>query len=90
MITIAANEVQERNNKVLDILKEIGKASLRTIAKLADLSKDAVSRAIKSLERRRVYPESSLWETEEGQIWLCRLLIAVILEFGMKDGYSEW
>jgi hypothetical protein len=38
------------------------------------------------MERRSVYPESSLWETEEGQRWLFRLLIAVILEFGMKDG----
>ena len=80
------NEVQKRDNKVLDILNEIGKASLRTIARLADLSKDAVRRAMKSMERRRVYPESSLWESAVGRAWLCRLLIAVILEFGMKDG----
>jgi len=82
----AANEVQKRNNRVWSILKEMGNASLRTIAQLADLSKDTVRRAIKSLEKRRVYPESLLWETEVGQVWLCRLLIAVISEFGMKDG----
>ena len=85
MITIE-NRIQERNNKVLDILKKVGNASLRIIAQLAGLSKDAVNRAIKSLEKRNVYPESSLWETEAGQVWLCRLLIAVISEFGIKSG----
>lgn len=81
-----ANELWERNHKVLDILKKVGHVSLRTIARLAGLSKDAVRRAVTSLERRHVYPESSLWETTIGRIWLFRLLIAVILEFGMKDG----
>ena len=85
-MTTIANRIQERNNKVLDILRNVGNASLRIIAQLAGLSKDAVNRALKSLERRNVYPESSLWETEIGQIWLCRLLIAVMLEFGIKGG----
>lgn len=85
-MTTIANRIQKRNNKVLDILEKVSNASLRIIAKLAGLSKDAVSRALKSLERRNVYPESSLWEIEIGQIWLCRLLIAVMLEFGIKGG----
>ena len=85
-MTIITNRIQERNNKVLDILKNFGNASLRIIAQLAGLSKDAVNRALKSLERRNVYPESPLWETEIGQAWLCRLLIAVIFEFGIKGG----
>jgi polyhydroxyalkanoate synthesis regulator phasin len=83
---MATNGVQTRNSKVSDVLTEIGKASLRTIARLAGLSKDAVRRALKSLDRRGVYPESSLWKSEVGQAWLYRLLVAVILEFGLKGG----
>ena len=86
MIPMATNGVQTRNSKVSDVLTEIGKASLRTIARLAGLSKDAVRRALKSLDRRGVYPESSLWKSEVGQAWLYRLLVAVILEFGLKGG----
>jgi hypothetical protein len=35
---------------------------------------------------RHQYPESWLWETEEGRQWLIRLVVAVLYHFGLKRG----
>lgn len=43
-------------------------------------------RAWQARKKRHVYPESSLWESEGGRAWLSRLVVAVLLEFGLKDG----
>jgi len=79
-------QIRERDSKVLDILGKIGRGSLRLIGQLAGLSKDAVKRAFQSLDKRQAYPESLLWQMEAGREWLCRLVIAVLLDFGIKDG----
>ncbi|CAK0751132.1 hypothetical protein CCP3SC15_1740007 [Gammaproteobacteria bacterium] len=42
--------------------------------------------AKQAMERRRVYSESLLWETETARAWLCRMVFAVIFEFGLKEG----
>jgi hypothetical protein len=78
--------VRERNSKVLDSLKETVQAPLRAIARLTGFSKDAVRRAKQAQDKRSVYPESSMWESKEARNWLNRLVIATLLEFGMKDG----
>jgi hypothetical protein len=38
------------------------------------------------MERRNCYPESWLWETEEGRQWLTHLVIATLYTFGLKRG----
>jgi hypothetical protein len=65
-MTIAA-AIRSRDSNVLANITEFGKRSLRKIAKATGLSKDSVARSKAALSRRNKYPESHLWETEEGQ-----------------------
>jgi len=82
-MTIAAL-VRSRDTKVFGSLAEFGKQSLRKIAQSIGLSKDSVARSLTALSKRDKYPESHLWETEEGQAWLRRMVIAMLYEFGVK------
>ncbi len=76
--------VRLRDSKVFKYVSEFGHRSLRTIGAATGLSKDSVSRSLKSLEKRNKYPESHLWETAEGYAWLLRMFVAVLFEFGIK------
>lgn len=76
--------IRIRDSKVVKNISKFGKQSLRKIAKVTGLSKDAVSRSLKSLKKRNQHPESLLWETEEGQAWLNRMFCATLFEFGIK------
>jgi hypothetical protein len=76
--------VRSRDTKVFGVLAEFGKQSLRKIAQATGLSKDGVARSLTALSKRDKYPESRLWETEEGQAWLRRMVIAMLYEFGVK------
>ena len=76
--------VRTRDRKVWDDIKAFGERSLRQIAQSIGLSKDRVRRGKQALARRNSSPESALWETEEGQAWLCLLVTAVLFEFGLK------
>ncbi len=76
--------VRTRDRKVCDDIKAFGERSLRQIAQSIGLSKDRVRRGKRALAHRNSYPESALWETEEGQAWLCLLVTAVLYEFGLK------
>jgi RNase H-fold protein (predicted Holliday junction resolvase) len=58
---------------------------LRKIGKAVGLSKDRVARSLAAIAKRNKYPESHLWETEEGQAWLRIMVIAVLYEFGVKE-----
>lgn len=63
-----------------------GLKSLREISIHIGTSKSSVGRSLKAVERRNCHPESWLWETDEGQRWLHRLVIAVLFFFGIKCG----
>ncbi|MCP5009539.1 MAG: DNA-binding protein [Aestuariibacter sp.] len=76
--------IRTRDRKVWEDIKAFGERSLRQIAQSIGLSKDSVRRSKKALVNRNSYPESGLWETEEGQAWLCLLVTAVLFEFGLK------
>jgi len=76
--------VRNRDSKVFANIAEFGKQSLREIARITGLSKDSVARSIKTISKRNKHPESHLWEMEEGQEWLRRMVIAMLYEFGMK------
>jgi len=67
-------------------LYENGRQGVRRIAQQTGLSKSSVHRLTRAMERRDVYPESWLWETEAGRQWLTRLLIATLYTFGLKRG----
>jgi hypothetical protein len=67
-------------------IKEIGKTSIRKIAEATEFSKSSVHRHLKAKEKRNQHPESHLWETKEGLVWLLRLVVATLLHFGIKRG----
>ncbi len=76
--------VRTRDRKVWDDIRAFGERSLRQVAQSIGLSKDRVWRSKRALANRNGYAESDLWETEEGQAWLCLLVTAVLFEFGLK------
>jgi len=79
-----ATVVRSRDMKVFASLAEFGKQSLHKIAQATGLSKDSVARSLTAMSKRDKYPESHLWETENGQAWLRRMVIAMLYEFGVK------
>jgi hypothetical protein len=50
------------------------------------LSKSSVHRLKQAILRRDRYPESWFGETDEGQQWLIRLVVATLYTFGFKRG----
>jgi hypothetical protein len=60
--------------------------SIRHVAQQTGMAKSSVHRLKQAVERRAVYPESWLWETEEGHGWLLRLVVATLYTFGLKRG----
>ena len=74
----------QRARRVGQAIQEIGQKSIREIANAAGMSKSAAQRHLQAREERNKYPESYLWESMAGQIWLVRLVIAVIYFFGIK------
>lgn len=52
--------------------------SIRHVAQQTGMAKSSVHRLKQAMERRAVYPESWLWETEEGHDWLLRLVVATL------------
>lgn len=77
-------EVRDRDKKIFANVIEFGRRSIRTIAKALGMSKDKVSRGLATIDERDEHPESHLWETEEGQVWLRLLVLGVIYLFGLK------
>jgi len=49
-------------------------------------SKSSVHRHIQAKEKRNKHPESELWETEAGSVWLRLLVFAAIYLFGIRSG----
>jgi predicted DNA-binding transcriptional regulator AlpA len=78
--------IRERSQKVAAYLQQNVKLRLAQIATLTGMSRSSVHRHRKGLAQRNQYPESSLWETAEGQAWLKRLVVAVVYFFGLKQG----
>ena len=77
-------EVRNRDKKIFANVIEFDRGSIRTIGKAIGMSKDKVYRGLAAIDRRDKYPESHLWETEEGQEWLRIMVLAVIYVFGLK------
>jgi Family of unknown function (DUF6399) len=78
--------IRERSRKVAACLQQNVKQKLVEIAALTGLSLSSVHRHRKGLTQRNQYPESSLWESEAGQVWLKRLVVGVVYFFGLKQG----
>lgn len=63
--------------------------SIRDTAEATGIPKTSVHRHKQAIEKRQQHPESHLWETVEGWLWLGRLLWAVIYCFGIKQGVGS-
>jgi hypothetical protein len=71
---------------LFNCIREHGQLSIRRLAERTGLSKSSVHRHLQAIDRRDRYPESWLWETEEGRTWLLRLVVATLFIFGFKRG----
>ena len=76
----------DKSLRIFKCLCDHGKQGVRRIAQRTGLSKSSVHRLTQAMERRHHYPESWLWETEDGRRWLLRLLVATLYTFGLKRG----
>ena len=72
--------------RMINSIRTNGKSSIRRLAERTGLSKSSVHRHLQAIDRRDQYPESGLWETEEGRAWLIRLVVATLFVFGLKRG----
>jgi DNA-binding transcriptional ArsR family regulator len=72
--------------QIFNAIRENSKQSIRCLAERTGLSKSSVHRHLQAIDRRDRYPESGLWETEEGRTWLLRLVVATLFIFGLKRG----
>ena len=72
--------------RIFKSLCENANQSIRQLARETGISKSSVHRLKQAIERRDHYPESWLWETEDGREWIMRLLAATLYTFGLKRG----
>jgi len=76
----------DKSLRIFKSLCDNGTQGVRRIAQQTGLAKSSVYRLKQAIERRDRYPESWLWETEDGRRWLTRLLAATLYTFGLKRG----
>jgi hypothetical protein len=76
----------DKSLRIFKSLCDNGTQGVRRIAQQTGLAKSSVHRLKQAIERRDRYPESWLWETEDGRRWLTRLLAATLYTFGLKRG----
>jgi hypothetical protein len=72
--------------RIFNALRDNATQSIRHVAQQTGLAKSSVHRLKQAMERRAVYPESWVWETEAGHDWLLRLVVATLYTFGLKRG----
>ena len=78
--------LRERCQTVFQAGYQFGQNSFRTVARNTNLSKSSVHRLYHRIIKRNQHPESSLWETSEGQEWLRLLVLAAIFIFALQGG----
>jgi hypothetical protein len=86
MTKSTATEAIRTTRRKITVLINKGKQSLRAIGRAIDRPKSTVHRHLRSLVSRDQHPESYLWETEAGEAWLRRFVLAVRFTFGMQHG----
>ena len=72
--------------KVVNFFQQAPGASVRAAAAELQMSKSSVHRQQQAQERRQQYPESYLWDSQEGYDFLCRLVTVALYCFGLEKG----
>ncbi len=78
--------VRAIGHKIYSFFQQYSSATVREVAAATGTSKSSVQRQRKAIARRNQNPESCLWETDEGFLWLIRLVCATIYMFGIRGG----
>ncbi len=78
--------LRERCQTVFQAGYQFSCNSFRVIAQETNLSKSSVHRLYHRIVNRNQHPESSLWESPEGQKWLRLLVLASIFIFALQGG----
>jgi Family of unknown function (DUF6399) len=81
--------IRERRLKIATEIRQNATAGLETLSNLLEISKSSIHRHRKALFRAAQHPESSLWETSAGSLWLKLLVLGVIYYFGIKQGVGS-
>jgi hypothetical protein len=76
----------DKSLRIFNSLCDNAKQSVRQLAQKTGFSKSSVHRLRQAMERRNGHAESWCWETEEGHLWLTRLVVATLYIFGLKRG----
>ena len=66
-----------------DFIKEVGETSQRKLARIYKTSHSSIGRRIRRIKSRSHISGAVFFETEEGQKWLIRMVVACILVFGI-------
>ena len=70
--------------KTFENIKKIGKQSIAQLSHQTDNSKSSTHRQIKIIHSRSSHVCSELFQTEAGNDWMVRLILAVLFIFGIK------
>lgn len=68
--------------KTFENIKNIGKQSIAQLSQQTDNSKSSTHRQIKKIHSRSSHVCSELFQTEAGNDWMVRLILAVLFIFG--------
>lgn len=76
-------------SKIVDHVNKNGSQSCRKLAELFKQSKSSIHRTQQKVNARSGISGANFFETEEGQHWLLRLVVAVIFIFGITAGIGS-
>ena len=79
-------KIQSTGARIFKVLRKSDNLTYRQLAQEVNTSKSSAFRKVKGMQRRDVYPESFLWEHEEGYEWIRRHFFATLLLFGVQHG----
>ncbi|ASC72638.1 hypothetical protein XM38_035960 [Halomicronema hongdechloris C2206] len=78
--------IRQRRQQIAARLAEQGAQTIRAIATATGIPKSSVHRHQQGLKQGHQYPEAALWQTDVGEEWLKRLVVATIYVFGLTRG----
>ena len=80
------NTIRQRRQRLSATISQSCGQPIREIAAATGIPKSSVHRHQQALKYQHQHPESPFWDTEPGDEWLKRLVIAAIYIFGLKRG----
>ncbi len=76
--------IKTPRQRIIIYLADKGNASVRVISQAINIPKSTVHHHLNRLKDRCKYPESHLWETPEGDLWLRLFVLNTLYTFGLS------